>query len=130
MIHRYAEIAAVADTYISLIQPKPNTVPPLSPGDAMRVVIRAAGTHLNRALVDAFITIVPVFPMGSRVVIVEDKKYRKYAGFSGVVARTNPDNAEKPVLLIIFDREKKKIKAWTLDLTQEEGFKIQFARLQ
>ena len=130
MIHRYAEIAAVADTYISLIQPKPNTVPPLSPGDAMRVVIRAAGTHLNRALVDAFITIVPVFPLGSRVVIVEDKKYRKYAGFSGIVARTNPDNAEKPVLLIIFDREKKKIKAWTLDLTQEEGFKIQFARLQ
>jgi hypothetical protein len=96
----------------------------------MRVVIKAAGTQLNRAVVDAFITIVPVFPVGSRVVIVEDKKYRKYTGFSGVVARCSLANPEKPVLLIIFDREKKKIKPWTLDMSDEDGFKIQFARLR
>jgi hypothetical protein len=40
------------------------------------------------------------------------------------------DNPERPVLLIIFDREKKKIKPWTLDMADEDGFKIQFARLQ
>ncbi|MEO6095450.1 MAG: HD domain-containing phosphohydrolase [Fibrobacteria bacterium] len=130
MIHRYAEIAAVADTYISLLSPRPHTSPPMSPEEAMRVVIKSAGTHLNRAIVDAFITIVPVFPVGSRVVIVEDKKYHKYAGYSGVVARCGQANPEKPVLLIIFDREKKKIKPWTLDMVDEEGFKIQFARLQ
>jgi HD-GYP domain-containing protein (c-di-GMP phosphodiesterase class II) len=130
MIHRYAEIAAVADTYISLLSPRPNTVPPMSPDEAMRAVIKAAGTHLNRAVVDVFITIVPVFPVGSRVVIIEDKKYRKYTGYSGVVARCAMDNPEKPVLLIIFDREKKKIKPWTLDMADEDGFKIQFARLQ
>jgi HD-GYP domain-containing protein (c-di-GMP phosphodiesterase class II) len=130
MIHRYAEIAAVADTYITHISPRPNTVPPLSPDEAMRMVIKAAGTHLNRALVDAFITIVPVFPVGSRVVIVEDKKYRKYTGYSGVVARCSQEHPEKPVLLIIFDREKKKIKPWTLDMSEEDGFKVQFARLQ
>ncbi|MDB5049983.1 MAG: hypothetical protein JWO30_3054 [Fibrobacteres bacterium] len=130
MIHRYAEIAAVADTYISLLSPRPNTVAPQSPDEAMRVVIKAAGTQLNRAVVDAFITIVPVFPVGSRVVIVEDKKYRKYTGFSGVVARCSIANPEKPVLLIIFDREKKKIKPWTLDMSDEDGFKIQFARLR
>ncbi len=130
MIHRYAEIAAVADTYISLLSPRPNTVPPMSPDEAMRFVIKSAGTHLNRAVVDAFITIVPVYPVGSRVVIVEDKKYRKYSGYSGVVARCSVANPEKPVLLIIFDREKKKIKPWTLDMSDEDGFKIQFARLQ
>jgi HD-GYP domain-containing protein (c-di-GMP phosphodiesterase class II) len=130
MIHRYAEIAAVADTYISLLSPRPNTVAPLSPDEAMRAVIKAAGTHLNRAVVDVFITIVPVFPVGSRVVIIEDKKYRKYTGYSGVVARCSMQNPEKPVLLIIFDREKKKIKPWTLDMAEEDGFKIQFARLQ
>lgn len=130
MIHRYAEIAAVADTYISLLSPRPNTVAPLSPDEAMRAVIKAAGTHLNRAVVDVFITIVPVFPVGSRVVIIEDRKYRKYTGYSGVVARCGLQNPEKPVLLIIFDREKKKIKPWTLDMGEEDGFKIQFARLQ
>jgi HD-GYP domain-containing protein (c-di-GMP phosphodiesterase class II) len=130
MIHRYAEIAAVADTYISLLSPRPNTVAPLSPDEAMRAVIKSAGTHLNRAVVDVFITIVPVFPVGSRVVIIEDKKYRKYTGYSGVVARCSMQNPEKPVLLIIFDREKKKIKPWTLDMSEEDGFKIQFARLQ
>ena len=131
MIHRYAEIAAVADTYISLVSPRPNSaVAPLSPDEALRMVIQAAGTHLNRAVVDAFITIVPVYPVGSRVVIVEDKKYRKYTGYSGVVARSRLENPEKPVLLVIFDREKKKVKPWTLDLADEDGFKIQFARLQ
>jgi len=130
MIHRYAEIAAVADAYISLMFPKPHAATPMSPDEAMRMVIKGAGTHLNRAVVDAFIAIVPVFPVGSRVVIVEDKKYRKYTGFSGVVARCRPDNPEKPVILIIFDREKKKIKPWTLDMSEEDGFKIQFARLQ
>ncbi|HKP97035.1 MAG TPA: HD domain-containing phosphohydrolase [Fibrobacteria bacterium] len=129
MIHRYAEIAAVADTYITLLSPRPNTIPPQSPDEAMRTVIKSAGTHLNRAVVDAFITIVPVFPVGSRVVIVEDKKYRKYTGYSGVVARCSAGNPEKPVLLIIFDREKKKVKPWTLDMADEDGFKIQFARL-
>lgn len=130
MIHRYAEIAAVADAYISLLSPRPNTVAPMSPDEAMRAVIKAAGTHLNRAVVDVFITIVPVFPVGSRVVIIEDKKYRKYTGYSGVVARCSMQHPEKPVLLIIFDREKKKIKPWTLDMFEEDGFKIQFARLQ
>jgi HD-GYP domain-containing protein (c-di-GMP phosphodiesterase class II) len=130
MIHRYAEIAAVADTYISLLSPRPGTNPPQAPDEAMRMVIKGAGTHLNRAVVDAFIAIVPAYPVGSRVVIVEDKKYRKYTGYSGVVARTGLLNPEKPVLLIIFDREKKKIKPWTLDMAEEEGFKIQFARLQ
>lgn len=130
MIHRYAEIASVADAYISLLSPRPGTAAPHTPDEAMRLIIKGAGTHLNRAVVDAFITIVPAFPVGSRVVIVEDRKYRKYTGYSGVVARTGPLNPEKPVLLVIFDREKKKIKPWTLDLAEEDGFKIQFARLQ
>lgn len=129
MIHRYAEIAAVADTYISYLSPRPGSASPKSPDEAMRLVIQCAGAHLNRAVVDAFISIVPVFPLGSRVVVIEDKKYRKYTGFSGVVARTSLENPEKPVILIIFDREKKKIKPWTLDMTEEDGFKIQFARL-
>jgi HD-GYP domain-containing protein (c-di-GMP phosphodiesterase class II) len=129
MIHRYAEIAAVADTYISLLCPRPNSFVPKTPDEAMRLVIQGAGTHLNRAVVDAFISIVPVYPLGSRVVVVEDKKYRKYTGFTGVVARTSQENPEKPVILIVFDREKKKIKPWTLDMAEEDGFKIQFARL-
>jgi HD-GYP domain-containing protein (c-di-GMP phosphodiesterase class II) len=130
MIHRYAEIAAVADAYISLLSPRPGSVAPKSPDEAMRLVIKSAGSHLNRAVVDAFIAIVPVFPVGSRVVILEDRKYRKYTGFSGVVARCSPDNPEKPTVLVVFDREKKKIKPWTLDMAAEDGFKIQFARLQ
>ena len=129
VIHRYAEIAAVADSYISLLAPMPHTVPALSPDQAMHTLIKSAGTHLNRALVDAFISLVPVFPVGSRILITEDKKYRKYTGFSGIVARARPEDPEKPVVLIIFDREKKKIKPWTLDLASEVGFKIQFVRL-
>ncbi len=129
-IHRYAEVASVADMYISLIMPRPNTIQPRTPDEAMRILIMAAGTHLNRSIVDKLVTMIPIFPIGSRVVIVEDKNKGLLTGFSGVVAKTYKDFPERPMVVLIFDREKKKIKPMTVNLAEEKGLRVQFARLQ
>ncbi len=129
MIHRYAEIASVADTYISLIAPRPGTVPPRTPEEAMKILILGAGNHLNRAIVDNLITMIPIYPVGSKVVVIQDKKYSLYQGFMGVVAKYRPENPENPVIVVLANREKKKIKPFTLDMADEKGVKIQYAKL-
>ena len=129
-IHRYAEIASVADMYISLIIPRPNTIQPVSPAEAMRIMISAAGVHLNRSIVDKFLTMIPIFPIGSRIVIVEDKTNGILTGYSGVVAKTNIEHPERPMIVLLFDANKKKTKPLTVDLAEEKGLRVQFARLQ
>src|SRR5690606_33443051 len=41
-IHRYAQVVAVADQYISAISPRPGTVEPMTPIQAMRMLIAEA----------------------------------------------------------------------------------------
>jgi HD-GYP domain-containing protein (c-di-GMP phosphodiesterase class II) len=129
VILRYAEIASVADIYISLIAPRPGTVPPRSPEEAMKILILGAGTHLNRAIVDNMITMIPIYPVGSKIRVVLDKKYNLYVGFSGVVAKYRPENPENPVIIITTNRDKKKVKPFTLDMAEQKDMKIQYAKL-
>ncbi len=127
-IHRYAEVAAVADTYISLLSPRPGTFLPKSPEAAMRDLITLAGTRLNTAIVDLMISMIPVFPVGSRIVVSEDPKYRTL-GYSGVVAQVHPDNKERPIIILLFDRAHQKIQPMKFDLVENPYIKIQFAPL-
>ncbi len=97
-IHRYAEIAAVADTYIALISPRPHNVPK-SPKQAIRTLLTASGSQLNRTIVDTLITLIPVFPVGTRIEIVEDDKYQM-AGYTGIVSRYRHDAPDKPTIMM------------------------------
>ncbi len=127
-IHRYAEVAAVADTYISLLAPRPGTFLPKSPEMAMRDLIMLAGTRLNTPIVDLMISMIPVFPVGSRITVTEDPKYRTM-GYSGVVAQVHPENKERPIIILLFDRNHQKIKPMKFDLAENLYIKIQFAPL-
>jgi HD-GYP domain-containing protein (c-di-GMP phosphodiesterase class II) len=124
-IHRYAEIASVADTYIALISPRRFNPAPKTPDQAIRTLVTAAGPQLNRTVVDALITLIPVYPVGSRIVIVKDDKQRM-TGYSGIVAQYRPEMPDKPTVMIMFNRNKEKIRPLLLDLTEEKGIKIQF----
>jgi HD-GYP domain-containing protein (c-di-GMP phosphodiesterase class II) len=127
-IHRYAEIAAVADTYIALISPRPHISVPKSPEHSIRTLITAASSQLNRAVVDALITLIPVYPVGTRIIIVKDDKYNM-TGYTGVVARYRHKTPDKPCITIMFNRKKEKIKPFLLDLAEEPGVAIQFVVL-
>ena len=127
-IHRYAQIAAVADAYLTAVSPRPNTTPPLAPLQAMKMLITEAGKGLNTHVVNALITLIPVFPMGTRIVVSKAPK-PFLMGYLGVVTQANPKDQEKPKVLLVMDRFRRRIKPIALDLAAEKGVEIQFAPL-
>lgn len=127
-IHRYAQIAAVADAYITAISPRPGTAAPMAPLEAMRMLIGEAGQGLNTHVVNALITLIPVFPAGTRVVVAKAPK-PFLVGYLGVVTKANLQDKEKPQVLLVMDRFRRRIKPLALDLAAEKGLEIQFAPL-
>jgi HD-GYP domain-containing protein (c-di-GMP phosphodiesterase class II) len=127
-IHRYAQIAAVADTYITAINPRPGWGQPMTPLVAMRQLIDEAGKGLNSHVVNALITLIPIFPTGTRIVV--SKAIRPLlVGHIGIVTKANILEKEKPEIILIMDKFKRKIKPLKLDLVFEKGTEIQFAPL-
>jgi HD-GYP domain-containing protein (c-di-GMP phosphodiesterase class II) len=127
-IHRYAQIAAVADMYISGISPRPGVATPLSPIDSMRNLILEAGNGLNSHVVNALITMIPVFPAGTRITVIKCP-ILTLIGCVGVVTKDNLQDKEKPQILLLSDKFKRKIKPIVLDLAVETGIEIQFIPL-
>jgi HD-GYP domain-containing protein (c-di-GMP phosphodiesterase class II) len=128
-LHRYAQVAAVADRYISAISPRPGPFfEPLTPTQAMQLLITDAGTRLNTHVVNALITMVPAFPVGTRVVVTKSPK-PFLVGHAGVVSRSNPAHQEKPQVLLMLDKFKRRIQPMMVDLAEEKDFEIQFAAL-
>jgi HD-GYP domain-containing protein (c-di-GMP phosphodiesterase class II) len=128
-MHRYAEIAAVCDSYVGLIAPRPGSLIPLSPADAIKVLIYESGSRLNRPLVDGLITLIPLFPIGAKVVVLLDKSRGQFQGCSGVVAQNNLEAPERPVIILTRGVNKMPMKAIRLDLREEVGLLIQFLPL-
>ena len=127
-IHRYAQVAAVADMYISAISPRPGVEEPLSPLQAMRLLISQAGVHLNTHVVNSLITLIPVFPTGTRIVVTKAPK-SILIGHQGVVSKANEKDKEKPQVILLLDKFKRKIRPLAVDLALEKGFEIQFSLL-
>lgn len=127
-IHRYAQIAAVADLYISAISPRPGAGYPLTPLAAIRLLIDEAGKGLNTHVVNALINLIPVFPVGTRITVTKSTK-PMLVGNLGVVTKANLNDKEKPQVILVMDKFKRKIKPIPLDLVQEKGTEIQFAPL-
>jgi putative nucleotidyltransferase with HDIG domain len=119
MIHRYADIVAVPVFYDELTSDL--TYRPATPPDAAVQALReAAGTVLNREVVNTFLSYLPVFPMGTSVVVVDGK----YAGWRGVVVALDPSDLARPQVRLLFDRSKRLKKPVNLDLRGEEGVTV------
>lgn len=127
-IHRYAEIAAVADYYVGLQSPR-NTADAKPPGEIIKLMIKAGGAGLNLSIVDTLITKIPIYPVGARIVVMEDSD-KTYQGFSGVVADVSEDFPESPIIVLLFDKFKKRISPVRIDLRVRADIKIQFQVLK
>lgn len=118
MIHRYSNIVAVPNFYDELISPRPyrKAIPP---DEAVEAVKLASGTVLNEEVVEAFLSYLPVYPLGTRIVIVKGK----YAGWKGVVVKVEPQRLDKPIVRLLHDKRKKLRKPIDIDL-DDDNFKI------
>lgn len=98
-IHRYAEIVAVPDFYDELTSDLPYRAA-LPPDEAALQVREAAGTILNREVVDLFLSYLPVFPVGTSVVVTGGK----YAGWRGVVVGVDRADLSRPLVRLLYDQ--------------------------
>jgi len=113
------EIAAVANVYDALLTGTPEH-PPMTPDAVVQAIRSAAGTRLNQGIVAAFIRLVPVYPLGTEI-IVRSESYRNY---TGIVCGINPGRLDKPNIILFKDNRGQPISPIELDTGEDSEFRI------
>ena len=126
LIHRFAEIVAIADTYDMLISGRKHFSPKLSPVEAFNKIVSMSGAKLNADIVKCFLSIMPMFPVGTRVRITA-APIAELQGCFGVISKVNPDRVHEPQVLVFESKNRQKIKPLTLDFSKHKGFSIELA---
>jgi HD-GYP domain-containing protein (c-di-GMP phosphodiesterase class II) len=121
-IHRFAEIASVADEYLALIAPRPG-IPAKTPIQSIKHLLRIAGSQLNMSIVNTLISMIPVYSSGCRIVVLEDQD-ATHVGCIGVVEKSNPHQQDRPDIILVYDREGKRIPALPIKLTESPSTQI------
>jgi HD-GYP domain-containing protein (c-di-GMP phosphodiesterase class II) len=126
-INRYAEIAAVAHDYISLIAPPPGVVAQ-TPIGSIKFLIRLSGSKLNSSVVETLLSMIPVFSAGQRIIVTADPT-GELLGFIGVVMKSNSREQNRPSIVLVYNREGVKIPAIALNLWERRDIEIKEAKL-
>jgi HD-GYP domain-containing protein (c-di-GMP phosphodiesterase class II) len=127
VIHRFAEIVAIADTYDMLLCGRRyEGIQKLSPPEAVKALITGSGAQLNAEIVKTLLSIIPLYPVGARV-RVTNAPTAQLIGYFGVVARDNPDKLETPQVIIYETKNRQKIKPMAVDLARQPGYGIELA---
>lgn len=112
-IFRLAEICRVSDAFDNMTY-NPLKGEQANPAQAIKQIILEAGTKFNKDVVKTLLGIVPYYPVGATVKVVDVDDYA-LVGYTGVVAKIDEDNINKPGIVLIKDRFKKKIKPIVID---------------
>ncbi|MFN8533223.1 MAG: HD domain-containing protein [Dehalococcoidia bacterium] len=97
-IHLAAEVVSVAGVYVALTTDQPYRRA-LDLQLAVPILRERAGPHLNRQIVEALLTLVPSFPLGTPVRIVGGR----YHGHKGVVVRIQDEHPSRPLVRLLAD---------------------------
>jgi len=126
-INRYAEIAAVALDYISLIAPPPGTQIQ-TPISSIKFLVRLSGAKLNSDVVERLLSMIPVYSAGDRVMITSDPT-GELIGYVGVVLRSNSKEQNRPTIILLYNKNGEKIPAQQLNLWERKDLEIKEAKL-
>ncbi|MFP4311828.1 MAG: HD-GYP domain-containing protein [Nitriliruptoraceae bacterium] len=93
-----AEIGAVADVYSAVSSDRPYR-PAMAPDEAVDVVDKMAGRHLNREIVQLFTRVVPRYPIGRWV----ELRGGGLDGARGVVTQLHVLRMDRPTVRVLID---------------------------
>ena len=124
VIHRFAEIVGVADMYDRLCNGRFPQDHKFEPRKVLRKIIQMGGVKLNADIVKTLTTIVPIYPVGAKVRII-DSPIPQLLGLRGVVAKDNPEKVEAPLIVMYESRNHKKIKPFVIDMAKHNAVKIE-----
>ncbi len=115
-IFRLAEITCVVNEFDNLLV-NPMQKMSMTPDEALKILISDAVTKYNRHVVEMLNKVVPIFPIGTRVEIV-DIIDPNLLGCFGFVARITEKRLDRPVIIITTDKHGHKIKPIMLDTSK------------
>lgn len=124
LIHRFAEIVAVADAYDMFINGRKHYSQRLKPKESIKKLIEMQGPILNSEIVKTLVSIVPDYPVGARIKIA-DAPLPDLVECVGVVSKVDPDHLSKPSIIIYESKHREHIKPIALDLAKCQGFTIE-----
>jgi HD-GYP domain-containing protein (c-di-GMP phosphodiesterase class II) len=110
-----AEIAAVADVYSALASDRPYR-PAMEASEIIATLRQMSGTHLNQEVVYNFLAILPVFPVGTQVIITSGG----FQGCRGVVIGVRSVAIDRPRVRVLRSPDDEPIEKAELDLKNEE----------
>jgi putative nucleotidyltransferase with HDIG domain len=113
------EITAVANVYDVLLTGSADH-PPMTPDAVVQAIRGAGGSHLNQGIVAAFVRLVPVYPLGTEV-IVRSETYRNY---TGIVCGINPGRLDKPNIILFKDNRGQTTSPIEVDMGEDPEFRI------
>jgi HD-GYP domain-containing protein (c-di-GMP phosphodiesterase class II) len=102
-------IVTIADVYDSMTSGRVYARVPLLPEEALRSMLSEQGKAFDPVLLKVFINMLGIYPVGSLVVLD--------TGEVGVVMKANPAELSRPEVAMIADRNGKREKIETVDLT-------------
>ncbi len=122
VIHRFSEIVSIADRYDMLITGRMCQKQDVK--SAIKTLIGLGGEKLNKDIVKCLTSIIPVYPVGARIKILQAPS-AQLVGYYGVVAKENPDNLETPQILLYESKNHQKVKPIIIDLASHTGFELE-----
>ncbi len=124
VIHRFSEIVAVADAYDMLTIGRLHYSERRSVKDSLRAIIMQSGKTLNSEVVKMLTTIVPLYPVGTRIRVINAPVPQLF-GFCGVVAKENTVNLDEPQIILYESKSHQKIKPVLIDMSLHKGFVLE-----
>jgi HD-GYP domain-containing protein (c-di-GMP phosphodiesterase class II) len=109
-----AEIAAIADFHDSRSSDRPYRRA-TAPDQVWNMLREGGGSHFNREMVDLFLSVLPPYPLGSRIVVTGGR----WRGYTGVVSRVDRQALARPVIRLLADPREKRVEPFELDLRKQ-----------
>ncbi|MFC1541993.1 HD-GYP domain-containing protein [Candidatus Latescibacterota bacterium] len=121
-IFRFAEICCVANAYDNMVM-NPLNKKQMEPQDVLKELILESGKKYNMDIVKTLLEIVPAFPVGAFLKIINSSN-SALVGSVGVVAKINEKYLNKPFIIITRDKYMKKVKPDIIDTSKLQDVKL------
>ena len=111
-----AEVAAIADFHDSRSSERPYRKA-FPPDRVWQMIQDASGTRFNREIADLALSILPPYPVGTRVAVTGGQ----WAGCAGVVSRIDRKALPQPVIRVLTDESGERVKPFEIDLRSDDA---------
>jgi HD-GYP domain-containing protein (c-di-GMP phosphodiesterase class II) len=119
VISLMGDVTAVADVHDALISDR-SYKKGLPPDQVIKILRNGSGIHFNREILNVFLKGIPMFPVGTGVIIGAGQ----YKGYIGIVSFVDSGNINLPTIRILSDEKKQRIKAFEIDMRKDPMLQV------